>query len=474
MAGKDGFARQKPFGLKDKMGYMLGDFGNDFTFLFASGFLMIFYTKVLGLSGAIVGTIFLVSRIVDAFTDIGMGRLVDTLKSAKDGRFRPWIRRMSIPVVIASILMFMYLVKDWSYSAKVVYAFITYILWGSICYTGINIPYGSMAAVLSGDATDRASLSTFRSIGATLAGLIIGVVSPLLIYKTDTAGNEVLVPQNFTILAIIYGGLALVCYFLCYKFCTERVQVVEEPAVKTKNSGLKLVKALFSNRGLLSIIGAALLLLLAMLLSQTMNPYLFMDYFKNGKVLSIIGIINTIAVLLVSPFVTKLSKRFGKKEVGSISVLFTSIMYFILYVLKIQGVTAFIIFYFIATIGFSIFNVIIWAFIADVIDHQEVKTHKREDGTIYAVYSFARKLGQALAGGIGGFALTAIGYVSEATTQTEAVRDNIYRVSTIVPALSYLGVALIMIFAYPLSKKRVEENIATLKARREKIQETNR
>lgn len=465
MADKEHLNTHKPFGFKDKIGYMLGDFGNDFTFIFASSFLMIFYTKVLGLSGALVGTIFLVSRIVDAFTDIGMGRLVDTLKPAKDGRFRPWIRRMSIPVVIACILMFMYVVKDWSYNAKVVYAFVTYLLWGSICYTAINIPYGSMSAVLSSEAKDRASLSTFRSIGASLATLVIGVVTPLFIYTTDAAGNEVLIPQNFTILAVIYGVLAIICYFLCYKFCTERVQIMPETN-KTKGSGLKLIKALFTNRALLTIICAALLLLLAMLMSQTMNPYLFMDYFKRGKVLSVLGIINTGAVLLVSLFTTKLAKRFGKKEVASISVLLASVTYFALYLLKIQNITVFIIFFFIATIGISMFNVVIWAFITDVIDYHEVKTYKREDGTIYAVYSFARKLGQALAGGIGGFALTAIGYVSEATSQTKAVTDNIYNVSTLIPALAYLGVALIMLFAYPLNKKRVEANIAELKRRR--------
>jgi glycoside/pentoside/hexuronide:cation symporter, GPH family len=466
MVENNNVSNMKPFGFRDKIGYMLGDFGNDFTFIFASAFLMLFYTKVLGLSGALVGTIFLMSRIVDAFTDIGMGRLVDTLKPAKDGRFRPWIRRMSIPVVIASMLMFLFVVKDWSYTAKVIYAFVTYILWGSVCYTANNIPYGSMAAVLSSEAGDRAALSTFRSIGATLASLVIGVLTPLFIYTADAAGNQVLIPQSFTILAIVYGGLAVICYTLCYKFCTERIRITPAPAPE-KGKGANLITALFTNRALLAMIGAALLLLLAMLMSQAMNSYLFMDYFKKGKVLSILSFVNTIAVLLVATFTTKLTKRFGKKEVGSISVLFASIVYFLLYFLKVQNVTVFMALFFIATIGVSIFNVIIWAFITDVIDYQEVKTHKREDGTVYAVYSFARKLGQALAGGIGGFALTAIGYVSEAASQTKDVVNNIYNISTIVPAIAYLGVALILFFAYPLSKKRVEENSAELKRRHE-------
>ena len=103
----------------------------------------------------------------DRFTDVTMGRIVDTARPAKDGRFRPWIRRMCIPVAIASSLMYLYFVRDWPYAGKMAYMIITYILWGSIFYTSINIPYGSMASVISSDPAERASLSTFRSIGAS-------------------------------------------------------------------------------------------------------------------------------------------------------------------------------------------------------------------------------------------------------------------------------------------------------------------
>ena len=453
--------KTKPFGIKDKIGYMFGDFGNDFTFIFASSFLMIFYTKVFGLSGALVGAIFLVSRIIDAFIDIGMGRLIDTLKPAKDGRFRPWIRRISIPIVISTVLMFLYVVEDWSYTARVIYAIVTYLIWG-ILYSAINIPYGSMAAVLSTEAGDRAALSTFRSIGATLAGLVISIITPLIIYTSDAAGNQVIISRNFTILAVVYGGLSIIGYTLCYRNCTERIQI--EPSAQEAGQ-TNTFKVLLANRALLALIGSALLLLLATLMAQTMNTYLFMDYFKNAKILSVVGFVSTIAVLLVAPFAAKLSSRFGKKELGSISVLFTSVIYFLLFILRVKSITVFMVLFFLAALGSSIFNVIVWAFITDVIDYQEVKTHQREDGTIYAVYSFARKFGQALAGGIGGFALTAIGYVSDAPSQTQEVEESIYVIATVFPAIAYLGVGLILFFVYPLSKKRVEENIAELKSR---------
>lgn len=453
-----------PFGIKDKLGYMFGDFGNDFSFIFASSYLMVFYTKVLGISGAVVGTLFLVARCVDAFTDVTMGRIIDTSKPAKDGRFRPWIRRMCIPVAIASTLMYMYFVQDWSYTGKVIYMAVTYLLWGSFCYTGINIPYGSMASVISAEAGDRASLSTFRSIGATLAGLSIGVITPMIVYTTDTAGNQVVVPKNFTIIAIVFSILAIVCYFICYKLCKERVEIKQQTKEQRGNVA-DMFKGLFSNRALLAIIGAALMLLLASLLTQSMNMYLFMDYFKNTKVLAMVSFISVGGMLLLAPFATKISKRFGKKEAGSISVLIAAVLYIIMFVLKIQNVTTFIALMFVGYLGMGFFNMIIWAFITDVIDYQEVKTHKREDGTVYAVYSFARKLGQALAGGVGGFALTAIGYISNATTQTTEVTSGIYTLSTLVPGICYFGVFLIMFFAYPLSKQKVEENTAELKRR---------
>ena len=123
--------------------------------------------------------------------------------------------------------------------------------------------------------------------------------------------------------------------------------------------------------------------------------------------------------------------------------------------------------YILLTLGSNAFNMLIWAKITDVIDYNEILTGKRDDGTIYGVYSFARKIGQALAGGLGGFALTFIGYNSLAATQTVEVTNGIYTVATLFPGVCYIIVALILMFAYPLTKKVVEENSAKLAAMRE-------
>lgn len=456
---------ERPFGIKDKLGYMFGDFGNDFTFIFASSYLMVFYTKVLGISGAVVGGLFLAARVVDAFTDVTMGRIVDNLEPARDGRFRPWIRRMCVPVAVASTLMYAFFVKDWPYAAKLIYVVITYLLWGSFCYTAINIPYGSMASVISSDAGDRASLSTYRAVGANLATLIIGTLGPLLVFAEDEAGNQIVNPVRMTVMAAIFGVCAIICYFVCYKLCVERVSFPSRK--KEKGSGKQLVVSLIRNRPLLSLVGAALVLLLATLIGQSMNNYLFLDYFRDAKAMAALNFVGVAALLLLAPFVSRIAVRFGKREAGAFSMLFAGVVYLLIFFVRTKSIPVFMVLYFVANLGVGLFNLIIWAYITDVIDHQEVVTGKREDGTVYAIYSFARKLGQALAGGVGGFALTAIGYVSDAPAQTAEVTGRIYSVATLVPAVCYLIVFFIMLKFYPLTKRVVEQNTAILRRKRE-------
>lgn len=458
----------RPFGLRDKIGYLFGDFGNDFSFIFAGSYLMVFYTKVLGLSGAAVGVLFLAARCVDAVTDVTMGRIVDRAKTSAEGRFRPWIRRMAVPVAVASTLMYLYVVRDFSYPLKLLYVTVTYLLWGSFCYTAINIPYGSMASVITSDAAERTSLSTFRSLGSAAATLVIGSVVPLLVYETDAFGNQIVNPVRFTLTAAVFGVLAVVCYLLCYRLCTERIVVETSGKKRERNTegSRGLVGSLLANRALLAIVGVALVLLLATMLGQTMNTYLFLDYFRDAKALSAVNLISVGGMLLTAPFAAKIAARIGKKEVGSLAMLTAAVVYLVLYFLRIRSIPAFMALLFVGMTGMGFFNMITWAFITDVIDYQEVQTGSREDGTIYAVYSFARKVGQALAGGIGGFALSVIGYVSEAPSQTQEVSERIYTVATLVPGICYLIVFLIMQFVYPLNRREVEHNSKVLAQRK--------
>lgn len=211
----------KPFGIKDKVGYLLGDFGNDFSFLLVNTFLMVFYTDVFGISAAAVGTLFLVARVWDAITDVLWGRFIDFRKSTPKGKFLPWIFRMSFPLVISSTLMFVH-IPGMAHGFYLAYAYVTYILWGML-YTTVNIPYGSMAAVVSDDPVHRTQLSGWRTMGAMSAGLIIGVIGPLVVFVDNH-----LSANRLFIMALIFSILALACYIGCFTMTTERIQAPEK------------------------------------------------------------------------------------------------------------------------------------------------------------------------------------------------------------------------------------------------------
>lgn len=458
---------KRPFGFRDKIGYMFGDFGNDFTFIFASTFLMVFYTKVLGIEASMVGVLFLVARCVDAFTDIGMGRIADLTPENPKGRFKVWILRMCGPVAVSSFLMYQSSLANASMSVKVVYMFVTYLLWGSIFYTSINIPYGSMASVISDQSKDRQSLSVYRSLGSTFAAVAISVIAPLFIYRLDKDGNQVVIGDMFTFVSGVFSVLAVVCYLLCYFLVTERVSLGKKETKEKRGSVVKTLVQVFSSRALLAVILISILTLCATIMSQSISTFLFADYFKNTKALSVNNFLGLPAALILAVISGKLVEWFGRKELTAVGCIVAAVIFFIVYFLKITNVWVYIVLSFIAGVGgMYLFNMTIWAMITDVIDDQEVHTMQRDDGTIYGVYSFARKVGQALAGGLGGFALSAIGYDSLAAAQTDSVRMGIYGLSTLFPAVIYTVVAFVFVVLYPLSKRRVEENTKELQRRR--------
>ena len=455
-----------PFGWRDKLGYLLGNVGNDFTFTFASIFLLVFYTKVLGIASELVGTMFLLARFLDAFTDITMGRIVDISRGGRKGKFRPWLLYMSGPVAIASFLMYQSALAEAAMGVKILYMFVTYLVWGSVFYTAVNIPYGSMASVISGEADDRAALSTFRSVGSVFANIAVGVIAPLLIYTSDAAGNQVVRGEMFPRVAAVFSLIAFVCYLLCYSLTVERIKPEKHAASGAEISIAETAKTLVTDRALIGIVIASVCVLAAQLLNQAINQYLFIDYFRDKRGIMIMSVAAMIPGLALAPFAVPLSRRFGKKEIGVFGSFCGAVSCFLLFFLKTRSMWLYIIINVLGFLGFGIFNLIMWAFITDIIDDRQVRTGKREDGTVYAVYSFARKVGQAIAGGLGGWALGWVGFDSGKQVQTEAVTRGIYNISTLFPAVLYLGVGLSLLLIYPLNKRRVESNIEKLKNER--------
>lgn len=454
----------RPFGWKDRVGYMLGNVANDFTFIFASLYLQVFYTDVLGISAGLVGTMFLLARIVDAFTDTAMGRICDNTKATRNGKFRPWLLRACGPVALASFLMYQTWATNLPMTLRIVYMFVTYLFWGSICYTCINIPYGSMASVMSNESDDRASLSTFRGVGSMIPQILIGVVVPMFLYTTLEDGTKIANASAFPVVALITSIAAAVLYVVCYFMCTERVKVSEG---SKSISFADTLKALAGNRALIGIALVFICYLGAQMLNQTINNYIFKDYFGNTMGLSVMNAAGFAPALILAPCAVPLTRKFGKKELGIIASAMGTVAFGGLFLARTTNMWLYTVVSIVGLLGFGLFNLIIWAFVSDVIDDQEVRTGTRDDGTIYAVCSFARKLGQAIASALGGWSLGWIGYVEGSLSgQTDTVRNGIYNIATLVPMILYLAVGICLIVIYPLSKKKVAENTAVLKERR--------
>ncbi len=454
----------RPFGAKDKVGYMFGNVANDLTFIMASMFLTVFYTDVLHINAALVGTMFLLARVIDAFTDTAMGRIADKVKAGKAGKFKPWLLRMCGPVALASFLMYQTSVAEAEMGIRIAYMFITYLFWGSICYTAINIPYGSMASVMSAEADDRAALSTFRGVGSLIPQVLVGVVMPMFLYTKLEDGTQVVNPGAFPVVSFALALAAAGCYLLCYFMCTERI-AVDDKKKETVTFG-QTIKALFSNRALIGIVIVYISFLGAQMLNQTINNYIFKDYFNNTMGLTVINAAGFLPALALAPAAVPLSRKFGKRELGIGAAVMGSVSYALLFIIHTPNMWLYTILSIVGSLGFGLFNLIIWAFISDIIDDHEVKTGVREDGTIYAVCSFSRKIGQAIASAMGGWSLSLIGYVEGAAKQTQAVNDGIYNIATLVPAVLYIIVGVVLAFVYTLNKAKVLENTEILKERR--------
>lgn len=445
----------RPFGIRDKIGYMFGDLGNCFILGLVNSFLMIYYTNVLGISGAVVGILFLVARIIDAFSDVTVGRLSDVAPLTSEGRFRPWIRRMKYPFCLITIIIFLPFVNSLPMILKIGYIFITYLAFG-IFLSAINIPYGSMASAISSNPDHRASLSTFRSVGSAIGGASTGFLIPIFMYSRAADGREVVSNMRFFIIAIVCALLAFLAYNVTYKLTTERVQIKKQEKVSAK----ALVKGMFTNKALLSLVIVDLFIVINQILSGTTTTYLFNDYFHNSQAMSIALLFTYGTVILLAPFATWLIKRFGKKEASVTTLIFSSALYLIMYFMHIHNAWIYLIFMFVATLGYSLFNLMVWAFITDVIDYHQYVSGYREDGTVYGVNSFARKVGQALAGGIGGFMLQIIGYQSSTTggaTQSLMVQGRIYALANLLPAILLILAAIVLAFFYPLNKKTIND-----------------
>lgn len=452
-------SKVKPFGMQDKVGYMLGDVGSCLLFNFIGSYLLVFYTDVFGISAAAVGTLMAVSRVWDAINDPMMGVIVDKRKRTKDGKFRPYLKYMGIPLGIFTILTFL-VIPNMPQGMKLPYAYITYIGFG-MAYTAINIPYGSLASVMTNNPVQRTELSTWRNISSIFAMIPLMVLTPKLVFDASDAVS----PKGFLIAAVLYVIIANIGYRLCYKMTTERIiNEVKEDAPKASLG--ETLKTLGKNKALIGLILSSLGTLTAMFLPNALNAYLFKDYFQAPGLLSLAGLLPMVGTFLAIPVTGKLVAKFGKKNIAIYSGIVSIAAYVVLVLFPTKNPMLYIALITVSGFGTALYGMIVWALVGDVIDYQEYLSGKREEGIVYATYSLSRKLVQAIVGSIGGFALAAIGYQSGAATQAPEVAESIRTIITVVPLIGFIFGTVCLKFVYNLSNKTLNEVNEELERRR--------
>ena len=448
----------RPFGVKDEIGYVFGDMAGSFVNLFVDAYFLIFCTSVLGISAGWMGTLFLVARLWDAINDPIMGSFPDRWMIGKSGdKFKPWIKIFMIPLALSGVLCFLNVpLEGIALHAYVAFAYVLY----GMSYTGTSMPFGAMASVVSDDPIQRSKLSRARSIGGTIVGIVGLSIVPVVCF--DKQSN--ILPGRFTLIAVVFGVLSIISYFVLLNLTQERIRQNSEKAEKF-NYG-KVLKATVHNRPLIGVMVATLGSMLFITGSNQVRSYIFKEYYARTDVMSIISLATIPILVICFPLVPKLVAKFGKKATLMAAIVSSTIFSVIPVVMEIKNVYVYSALVVLGTIGQTVFTMLIWALVTDCLDYSEWKFNERSDGSMYSLYTFSRKIGSTIASTGVSFGLAAIGFVSGSNVvQTAEAVNGIYFLVNIIPvvtcALELIGVGLI----FNLNKETTEQMYAELKAK---------
>ena len=447
-------SRTSGIGMKDKVGYALGDFASVLVFGLVQSVLQKYYTDVLGIGVVSIMVMFIVARVWDAINDPLWGRIIDSAPVWPDGRYRHWLKVFCVPVAIAAILMFVK-IPGLSEKGYLAYAYVTYILFGML-YTCINIPYGSMAQVITSDEKERSSLSVFRSIGSTF-GAVPAMLLISLCYVKLADGRSVMSYQKIITGVAVIAVLSVVGFLLSYAWTRERVHT--KPALKTEGQTAKVIKILLHSRPFMAVCVASMLFLAAQMFGQSYYTYLFNYYFNAPGLSMLPTACQYLPVVVIMFFAGKLGNRYGRREVCAYGMLLAGAFSLVLYLMGTKNVWLYLLVCLMSGIGCAFLFLLVWALANDAIDYNEVTYGLHDEATSYSVYTFMRKLGQTVAAVLVNMALLRIGYtdnVLNASNITEDTLKRMYADSVLIPAVLYLLVFVLLRFVYPLGKKQIE------------------
>ena len=363
-------ARTSGIKAKDKLGYAMGDLASCLVFGLTQSILNKYYTDVLEISVLSVMIMTIVARIWDAINDPIWGRIIDGAKVRKDGRYRHWIKVFAVPVALGAVLMFVD-VRGFSAGGKLAWIYVTYILFGML-YTCINIPYGSLAQVITSSDKERSSLSVFRSIGSTF-GAMPAMVLASMCYVKLADGSSQMDYHKVLVGVIAIAVLSVLAYLLCYAWSKERVE--SRPAPHEKGQTMKVIRVLLKSRPFMAVSLASMLFLAAQMFGQGYNTYLFHHYFKAPGMTMLPTVFQYLPVAVVMFFASRLGNKFGRREVCSYGILLAAVFYLALFVLALFGITN--VWLYLAAclasgVGTAFIFLLIWAMATDAIDYNKV------------------------------------------------------------------------------------------------------
>ncbi|MGD1044608.1 MAG: MFS transporter [Bacteroidota bacterium] len=439
--------------IKEKVGYALGDTAANLIFQTMVMFQLVFYTDTFGISAIAAGTLLVVVRFWDAIFDPIMGVIADRTKT-RWGKFRPWVLWTAIPFGIMGFLTF--LTPDLSVSGKLIYAYITYIVLMMV-YSANNLPYSALSGVMTGNLSERTSLSSYRFVFAMIAQLIVqGLALPMVHYFGQ--GNSAI---GYQWTMGIFSAFAVIFFFITFTTTKERIQPNPAQKASVKQHFADLTK----NGPWKAMFALTIILFITLSMRGSVVLYYFKYYVGQEDLFSLFNVLATISTIIGIFFSKGLAMRYGKRNVFisglSVTTIFTALFIFLppdavklIFITEILRQFAY---------GFTI--PLLWAMMADVADFSEWKNQRRATGIVFSAIVFALKAGLGFGGAITGYMLSLYGYVPN-VAQTASSLDGIRYTMSIFPAITF-GICVVCLFFYRINKQ-VEIQITNELAERRK------
>ena len=449
----------RPFSGKDEWGYIFGDMAGSFVNLYVDAYFLTFCTYALGINATWMAGLFLFARLWDAVNDPIIGSFPDRwhLGKSKD-KFTPWIKLFMIPLALSGVLCF----SKVPFEGIALHAWVAfvYVLFG-MSYTGTSMPFGAMANVVTVDPVQRSKLSRARSVGGGLVGAVALGMVPVVCYK-----NNQILPERFTLLAVIFGICSIVSYILLCTLTKERVR--EEKVEGEKFEFVKVLKMVLKNRPLIGVMIATIGSMLVITGASQTYSYIYKEVYGNASLATVSMACSMPFMIVVFPLIPKMVNKFGKRDV----ILYTAALSFAFSVVRmfiyIENVWIYTALNIMTLLGQTAFTMLIWALVSDCLDYSEWQTGMRSDGSMYSMYTFSRKIGSTIASTGIAAGLGMVGYVSgENVIQTAEAVKGIYYLCNAIPTVCYALILVGIGLIFNLDKKKTDKMYADMAARRE-------